>query len=218
MARGCKKCAKKEPSQPTPGSSCVQYRYKPPTVLPTTATGRILLPVTPCPFWGWVQRSLGAGIQASHAAQGRGARPLPPPSSPVPGEHLLRAPGLGPRASFSGLPSEVADGGQRAKARQEHCKKKPSWSHGEPSSQPKISFSQREGHKPLTMHQDPPALTPCPHHAELFPAHSAPHCPQLGRPHLFLQFGHAVFPKNGWFGGKEHTDFTGWLRRAGSER
>lgn len=32
-AEVCKKCAKKEQSQPTLGSSSVQYRYKPPTVL-----------------------------------------------------------------------------------------------------------------------------------------------------------------------------------------
>lgn len=32
IAQVCKKCAKKEQSQPTPGSSSVQYRYKLPTV------------------------------------------------------------------------------------------------------------------------------------------------------------------------------------------
>lgn len=86
-------------------------------------TGRILLPVTSCPLWGWVQRSLGAGIQASHTAQEQSPRPLPPPSLPVLGKHLWCAPSLGPGVSFSDLPSEVADGRKRAKTCQEHWKR-----------------------------------------------------------------------------------------------
>lgn len=38
-------------------------------------TGRILLPVTSCPLWGWLLRSLSAGLWAPHAAQEQDARP-----------------------------------------------------------------------------------------------------------------------------------------------